>query len=198
MRIEICGGIGAGKTTLAKLLGNSFSPVNENFKSNPFWEAYFSNPDKFNFETEITFLLQHYHDIKLALEKYETFVCDFSFYQDLAYAKKGLSGNRLRIFEEIFNEGLKEFGRPNLLICLKCNPATLIKRIKNRGRKEEECINLNFLTKLTQNTYSEAENFTGHVLYINSQRYNFASNLLHQEQVVKLIQSFWSKLPKII
>jgi deoxyadenosine/deoxycytidine kinase len=192
MRIEICGGIGAGKTTLTTLLGlNGYSSIFEDFKSNPFWEPFFSNPDKFNFETEITFLLQHYHEIKLALDKVKTFVCDFSFYQDLAYAKKGLNESRLKIFEDIFNEGIKELGQPDLLICLKCDEKTLLHRIRSRGRKEEKLIDLNFLAKLNQNIYTEVQNLDRYnkVLYLDSKRYNFVLNTYDQQEVLNLVQN---------
>lgn len=190
MRIEICGGIGSGKTTLATLLGSTgYLHVLEDFKANPFWQPFYSNPDKFNFETEITFLLQHYHEIKIAYEKSNTFVCDFSFYQDLAYAKMGLFFNRLKIFEEVFNEGLSELGQPDLLICLRCDADTLLKRVQNRGRREEDSINVEFLTTLSKDIYVEA-NKLGHtnpVLYIDSRKYNFAFSINDQREILNQI-----------
>lgn len=191
MRIEICGGIGSGKTTLATLLGNKgYYSALENFKSNPFWGPFYLNPSKFNFETEITFLLQHYHEIKVTSEKSDRFVCDFSFYQDLAYAKMGLEKNRLKIFEDVFNEGLSEVNPPDLLISLTCDAETLLQRIRNRGRREEDLINIEFLTALNKDIYLEAEK-RGHqnrVLYIDSRKCNFATNITDQEEVLLQIK----------
>lgn len=190
MRIEICGGIGSGKTTLATLLGsNGYDCVLENFKSNPFWQPFYSNPNKFNFETEITFMLQHYHEIKVASEKSNQFVCDFSLYQDLAYAKMGLQGNRLKIFEYVFKEGLSEVGKPDLLICLKCDAETLLKRIQNRGRHEEDLITVEFLSVLNKDIYLEVERlgYKNRVLYIDSRKFNFATNSIHQAEIIKQV-----------
>ncbi len=190
MRIEICGGIGAGKTTLAKLLGdNGFNITLENFKSNPFWEPFYTNPNLYNFETEITFLLQHYHAIKVAYQNIDKFVCDFSFYQDLAYAKMGLESTRLRIFEDIFNEGLAELKKPDLLICLQCSPETLLQRIKSRARPEEELIDTSFLSYLNSDIYSVSDDFDrlNDVLYIDSQVKNFATKAEDQQEVLELI-----------
>jgi len=54
MRIEITGAIGSGKSSLAKLLlDHGFDVVFEEFKMNPFWRAFYSNPIKYNFETEL-------------------------------------------------------------------------------------------------------------------------------------------------
>lgn len=191
MRVEICGGIGAGKTTLAKLLGNyEFSLIIEDFKLNPFWEPFFSNPEKFNFETEITFLLLHYHEVKRYQEFNKDNVCDFSFFQDLAYAKKGLSGSRLNIFERIFSEVIKEFDRPDLLICLKCEADVLLERIRNRGRVEELSITIEFLETLTSNIYQEVARISSstRILYIDSQKLNFAFDPEDQKAVVRQVK----------
>ncbi|HRP37690.1 MAG TPA: deoxynucleoside kinase, partial [Candidatus Dojkabacteria bacterium] len=44
-RIEICGGIASGKTTLANLLARlDIEPILENFQTNPFWQAFYNDP----------------------------------------------------------------------------------------------------------------------------------------------------------
>src|SRR3954447_11075813 len=94
-RVEICGGIASGKTTLANLLGSSERMVvREDFSSNPFWRAFYDDPNNTAFETEITFLLQHYHQIKVATNLEKSFACDFSLLLDYAYAHVTLNGSR--------------------------------------------------------------------------------------------------------
>lgn len=190
MRIEICGGIGAGKTTLCQLISdNLISGVFENFKINPFWKPFYSNPDKFNFETEVTFLLQHYHDIKVANESRKQFVCDFSFYQDLAYAVMGLKGNRLNIFKEVMKESISEVALPALLIYLECDEFTLYDRIKNRGRDEESAISTDFLHYLNSHIIDvvQKEQSILNVLTINSSKINFATDQSGQSEVLSII-----------
>jgi deoxyguanosine kinase len=191
MRIEICGGIGAGKTTLCQVINDNFlKGVFENFKINPFWQPFYANPDKYNFETEITFLLQHYHDIKVANETQNSFVCDFSFYQDLAYAVMGLKENRLKIFENVMNECIKEVNQPTLLIYLECDEFTLLNRIKNRARNEETTITTDFLHFLNSHisTVVNAERKELHILTINSNKVNFANNEQGKIQTISLIK----------
>ena len=53
-RIEICGGIASGKTTLASLMKKlKVEVLFEDFKTNPFWKAFYVYPGKYIFETEI-------------------------------------------------------------------------------------------------------------------------------------------------
>ena len=60
--VEVCGGIASGKTTFASLMTRiDLIPIFEDFKKNPFWEAFYCNPGKYIFETEISFILLHYH-----------------------------------------------------------------------------------------------------------------------------------------
>lgn len=82
--IEVCGGIASGKTTFASLMKNiGLNPVFEDFKKSPFWEAFYRNPGKYIFETEVSFILSHYHQIKKTLEssKNNKLIYDFSFLQ---------------------------------------------------------------------------------------------------------------------
>lgn len=149
MRIEICGGIAAGKTTFAMLMHSAgVESIFEDFKSNPFWEPFYTNPGKYIFETEITFLLQHYHDIKNGLEKNKNFICDFSFYIDLAYAQIGLNDNRLKIFETVLEETMSEVNKPSVVVHLICDPKIQYERIIKRGRTIENSITLDFLKML--------------------------------------------------
>jgi deoxyadenosine/deoxycytidine kinase len=105
--VEVCGGIAAGKTTFASLMKRlDLEPIFEDFKKSPFWKAFYCNPGKYIFETEASFILLHYHQIKKALDstKGDKVICDFSFLLDLAYAKMGLTDTKLKAFECVLDE----------------------------------------------------------------------------------------------
>lgn len=150
-RIEICGNIASGKTTLANLFQGEATVLLEEYKTNPFWAAFYSNPQKFKFETEIAFILQHYHLIKRDFEVGNVNICDFSFLLDHSYALSDLDKRELEIFKDIYHKILNEIGPPNFLIYLRCDIDTLVKRIKERGRKEEENIDVDFLKLVEAN-----------------------------------------------
>lgn len=148
-RIEICGGIASGKTTLANLLAKlNINPILENFQTNPFWHAFYADPKDTAFETEITFLLQHYHQIKIARKSGNTIASDFSMYLDLAYAHVTLPQDKREIFLSVYREVEKELGAPALLIHLKCDPKIELKRIRERGREVENSITIEYLQQI--------------------------------------------------
>lgn len=190
MRIEICGGIGAGKTSLVNAnLFSSFVHVKESFKQNPFWEAFYKSPGDHAFETEITFLLQHYHDVKR--HSGSELICDFSFAQDLAFAEMGLTGNRLKLFREVAKECLSEIGFPTATIYLNCSPSILLQRITERGRPEEMNIGEEFLKKLSENIEKELshEDWKNR-LTLDSEKIDFRKTGPELERVIRDIKNF--------
>jgi deoxyguanosine kinase len=190
MRIEICGGIAAGKTTLATLLKQlDFDAVFESFQQNPFLESYHSNPIEYAFETDLSFLLQHYHDVKKSQKQSPNVLCDFSFYMDLAYAKLSLKEKRLEIFENIYDEVLKELSQPDLIILLDCQCDIQHSRIIQRGRKEEQTISQDFLDFLNSSIKKEISD-RKNIFSLNSAEINFYSDGKAKEKVLSDVRNF--------
>lgn len=144
-RTEVCGNIASGKSTFIKNYNNTYHPLFEDYINNPFLKAFYNNPSKYNFETEITFLLQHYRSIKDAKERGKPFVCDFSIILDRAFAEVTLTDNRKNIFNSIADELEGEIGLPEKTIHLCCSVDVLLERIKKRNRPFEKDITSKYL-----------------------------------------------------
>lgn len=149
-RVEVAGCIASGKTTLVNALaGRRLKPVYENHAINPFWEAFYSDPSAYTFETEITFLLQHYHFAKVAgVDPQGTIILDHSFELDMAYAEVGLRGTRKEIFKSIYREVQRDLGYPSALVLLTCGVEETARRIRARARPLEMDLSLEFLSEL--------------------------------------------------
>ena len=185
--IHICGGIASGKTTFTSILSKlGIQPIYESFQSNPFWEAFYSDPQKYTFETEISFMLQHYHQIKKQCADNKIMVCDYSFLLDMAYAEMGLQGSRLAAFKVVYEEIKKELPPPVLIIHLQCDPETELTRISNRGRAVEKSITTDFLRSLNTAIEMQIEEARPHskIITIDSSRINFADD---EDSKVKLV-----------
>ena len=189
-RIEICGSIASGKTSLVSLLEeNSIGiAIYENFHINPFWEAFYGNPGEYIFETELTFTLQHYHEIKKQKSN-DLIVCDYSLLLDLAYAKIGMKGNKLKIYQDTLKEIYSDISRADLYIYLECSAEEELSRIRQRNRKTEKNIQVDFLEQLNNELIIDIESFSPpSILKINSEQFDFVNNNEHKKEVISKIK----------
>lgn len=174
--VEIAGGIAAGKTTLLKALESpEIAPVYENHSLNPFWEAFYTEPTAYAFETEITFLLQHYHFAKAARNDGRLLVLDHSFELDYAYACVGLHAVRRSIFSTVYEEIRRELGWPTTLIWIRCAADEELRRIRNRARQVEQDIDQGFLANLNRELETAVLRAKDHttVVELDSQQVDF-------------------------
>lgn len=193
LRIEICGGIASGKTSLATLLGqHGFQSQLENFASNPFFSDFYSNPSSYAFETEITFLLQHFSSIRASRQGRSILACDFSLALDLAYSQVTLSAEDQAVFSVVLAASIKKVGIPDLLIKLKCSADEELHRIRRRARKQEQAIDRRYLEqielRLDRIVGSEPFSYAS-LLVIDSERTDFVGDSKDISQVLDEIQT---------
>ena len=189
-RVEICGGIASGKTTLATvLISSDFETVFEDFRSNPFWKLFYADPARYAFETEVTFLLQHYNHIKIATDHGGLFACDFSFLLDLGYADVNLSGGQYETFLAVYQEVQRSLPKPALVVRLRCGADEELARIRGRKRPEEHAIDTEYLAAINaavERRVAELEDEIP-ILEIDSERNDFASDPTTQARVTREI-----------
>lgn len=148
IRIEICGAIASGKTTLASAYSKSgYTTEFEDFSKISMLDDFYSDPISVSFETEISFTLQHYYQVKKALLPIKTAVCDFSSVDDYAFALAILNEKEMEIYNQIFAYILDRVGKPQKLIRLNASADELLLRIENRGRTNEQSINKSSLVE---------------------------------------------------
>ena len=171
--ISFEGSIGAGKTSLTNFFSHEFKcqKVLEDFEANPFLNKFYEQygHQDVNFETEISFLPIHYYQIRKALEEKtgNLVLMDFSIEKDLVYAKMNLRGEKLAVFENIYNYITGQIGFPDLVIYIEVSPRILKRRIFQRGRPYEMNADLSYFEKFDranknyflQKSKSEVVNF---------------------------------------
>ena len=190
VRVEVCGGMASGKTTFVNLTKRlRFNRLLEKFRNNPFWEAFHLDPFKYAFETEISFILQHYHQIKRKEVNSKINICDFSLFLDLAYAEVGLQGTKLEGFHTIYEEIKRDLSPPALLIYLKCDAKTELQRVRKRGRAPEKFVTLEFLEKLNKAVEQQVAKISGKtkVLSIDSAQRNFVKDEAVKQELMDLV-----------
>ena len=188
-RLEIAGCIASGKTTLARILENpSLEGIFENHRINPFWKSFYTDPSTCAFETEITFLLQHYHFAKLAAARTDgVLLLDHSFELDMAYAELGLEGARKEIFTSIYREIRNEIGLPRALVFVTCSAEEALRRIRFRGRPFEGNVTVEFLAGLQRELERRIATIADSVpvVTIDSETTDFRKDGLWREDLVR-------------
>lgn len=191
-RIEICGGIAAGKTSLTRILEEEgFTTIYERFNDNPFLnEFYASNEVDNTFETEMVFALLHYNWIKAKKDETDI-ICDYSLVQDYCYGVNNLKKTEMEVFNNMYSYLINQISCADLLIYLKCDVECLLERIKRRGREMEQKISREYLQSnivTLEKCLCEKRN----VMIIESDKYNFIEK--DRELVVKKVKDFYLTL----
>src|SRR5215204_1157235 len=100
--IAIEGCIGAGKSTTARRVAEflGWDAILEQTSTHPFLEAFYSDTDLYALETELAFVLIHYHQIH-PLDGSAQYVSDFSPVKDLIFAEMNLPPRDLATFMHV-------------------------------------------------------------------------------------------------
>lgn len=154
--IAIEGNIGAGKTTLSRMLAQELNAklVLEAFSDNPFLPFFYENPDRYAFPVELFFMTERHKQLQNELAQQDLFqertIADYFFFKTLLFAKNNLSTEEYRLFQRLFHILNASFPKPNLLVYLHRPVDQLLANIKKRGRGFEEEIQADYLHNIQQ------------------------------------------------
>jgi deoxyadenosine/deoxycytidine kinase len=158
--IVIEGNIGAGKTTLATRISEQFNGhlILEHFADNPFLPKFYSEPEKYSFPLELSFLASRYKQLKEELEPRDLFkafsIADYYFMKSLVFAASTLTGDEYNLYRQIFYIIYGSLPKPDLFIYLHVSPEKLIRNIEKRGRSYEQNITPEYLQKIQESYFS--------------------------------------------
>ena len=193
--IVVEGPIGAGKTSLARVLAQHTGGAElfERPEENPFLERFYSDMARFALATQLTFLFQR-ADQLAGVGQFDMFrhltVGDFLLDKDPLFARLTLSDAEYRLYEKIYSHLKPQTPTPDLVIYLQAPVDTLIERVHRRGVEFERKISARYLTRLAD-AYSRY--FYGYtdapLLIVNSERLNFVDNHDHVKLLLARIGS---------
>jgi len=178
--IAIEGVIGAGKTTLARMLGEELDAhlLLEVVEENPFLSSFYRDRRKYAFQTQLFFLLSRYQQYYQLFQE-ELFtqcvIADYLFAKDRIFAVVNLDDNELALYDKIANLLEQRIPIPDLVIYLQASPEFLLSRIKKRGRAFERHITIHYLEELctAYNEYFFAYSASP-LLIVNAEEVDFA------------------------
>jgi deoxyadenosine/deoxycytidine kinase len=178
-RIEFCGGIGAGKSTVARLLAAHcrLPLIEEHYEQVPFWKEFYKEPQRYAFEKNISFLMFHSNAIRLAVTHFQErpLICDFALFQDLAYASLAGPQEDYEATVAVHDRLMGRLDCPSLIIHVRCSVDEQLTRIKRRGREPERAITGSYLEQLSQHVDRELARYSGIVpiVEINTEQLDF-------------------------
>ena len=149
--IAIEGNIGAGKTSLVKLISEEFNAkmVLERFADNPFLPKFYEDKERYAFPLEMSFLADRYQQLTDDLAQFDLFknfiVSDYYIFKSLIFAQVTLQKEEYLLYRKMFDLMYKEITKPDLYIYLFQNTERLLENIKKRGREYEQKIEPNYL-----------------------------------------------------
>ena len=156
MYFVIEGVIGVGKTTLARMLQNSFDAnlALEIFEENPFLSDFYSDRQRYAFQTQIFFLLSRYHQQRESIPSLKAaqkhIIADYTFDKDALFARINLSGDELVTYNNLHAALAEKIIRPDLIVYLRASTDMLMQRIALRDRSYERNMERAYIEELNQ------------------------------------------------
>lgn len=204
MYFSIEGVIGVGKTTLARLLQDSFHAelLLEVFEENPFLTKFYEDRARYAFQTQVFFLLSRYHQQNRAvpdiLERGKNLITDYTFAKDALFARINLEGDELEMYYNVHDALAEKIPRPDLVVYLSADTKVLMERIAMRDRPYERNMEETYIDTLNKAYDDFFDNyFQGvPVLRVDTNKLNIVSNSSDRDQIEKQIRARLAEIPR--
>lgn len=153
--IAVEGVIGVGKTTFAEMLSDCLEAelLREEVLENPFLVDYYKNRKRFAFSCQLFFLISRFQQQQQLMIRdlfAQRIVADYLFAKDSIFASVTLSERELALYEKIAPVLARDIPRPDLVIYLQAETATLLERIKKRNLSFEKSVDADYIESLNK------------------------------------------------
>lgn len=198
--IGISGLIGAGKSTLAKALGESMNlPVYyEPVIDNVYLEDFYKDMKTYAFPLQIFLLNKRFKQQQQIIWHGQGGVLDRTIYEDGVFARMLRDSGHLderdyRTYMELFQNMSNFMQKPNIIVHLDVTPEESFRRIKMRARSCESSVPLEYLTALhaAYEVFIKDISRVIPVIKVDYQRFRTS------EEMAKLIKTEYAKIANI-
>lgn len=172
MHIGIAGNIGAGKTTLTRMLAEHYGwiPKYESVTFNPYLEDYYKDISRWSYNLETYFLAQRFRDLVEISHSDKIIIQDRTLMEGVNIfvannvAMGNLSKRDYDTYLQLYNLMMGMVNEPDLLIYLRSSIEGLVEKIQKRGRDYEQSISVEYLSNLNSLYESWIEGYKGRLL----------------------------------
>ncbi len=195
--VAVAGNIGAGKSSLSKLLGARFhwKPYFESVDDNPYLSDFYADMHRWSFHLQIYFLANRFKCHKLIVESSESVIQDRSIYEDAEIFARNLydigkmDQRDYENYVSLFHVMMEYLKPPDLMIYLKASVDTLVRQISRRGRSFEQGIQKSYLEQLNRLYTDWIDHYSlGPLLVIPSDNLDFVNKREDLDHVIRLVK----------
>ncbi|QRM89184.1 ATP-binding cassette domain-containing protein [Lacinutrix sp. WUR7] len=185
MHVAIAGNIGAGKTTLTKLLAKHYKweAQLEDVVDNPYLDDFYNQMERWSFNLQVYFLNSRFRQVSDIRESGRDIIQDRTIYEDAhIFAPNlhamGLMTNRdFENYKSLFDLMESFVEGPDLLIYLRSSISNLVSQIHKRGRDYENSISIDYLSRLNERYEAWITGYNkGNLLIIDVDNLDFVDN----------------------
>ncbi|GAA4799633.1 deoxynucleoside kinase [Litoribaculum gwangyangense] len=185
MHIAIAGNIGAGKTTLTKLLAKHYKweAQLEDVVDNPYLDDFYNQMERWSFNLQVYFLNSRFRQVLQIRESGKDIIQDRTIYEDAhIFAPNlhamGLMTNRdYENYKSLFDLMESLVQGPDVLIYLRSSIPNLVSQIHKRGREYENSISIDYLSRLNERYEAWIHGYNkGKLLIIDVDKLDFVDN----------------------
>jgi hypothetical protein len=201
--VAVAGNIGAGKSSLARLLGARFNwkPYFESVDDNPYLSDFYGDMARWSFHLQIYFLANRFKCHKEIVESSESVIQDRSIYEDAEIFARNLydigkmTERDYTNYVSLFHVMMEYLKPPDLMIYLRANIDTLVKQISKRGRDFEQGIQRSYLMTLNALYEDWIQRYSlGPLLIIESDNLDFVNNKKDLDYILATVKDHLPQL----
>jgi len=198
--VAIAGNIGAGKSSLTRLLSNHFKweAYFERVEDNPYLADFYADMRRWSFNLQVFFLSSRFNQQQEIENLPHSVVQDRSIYEDAEIFARNLHDMALMSqrdyenYSELFKIMTSYLTPPDLLVYLRASVPTLVEHIQSRGREFESNISIDYLKRLNELYEDWVDRYhVGPKLIINVDDLDFVN---HEEGRAEIISQIEGRL----
>ena len=187
--IAIEGVIGAGKTSLARMLAERHNArlVLEQFEENPFLPRFYEDRERYAFQTQLAFLASRFKQQEKLRSRdlfHEMVISDYLFDKDRIFARLNLSGDEMALYDSIYGIMNSIAAKADMVVFIQSSVDRLMQNSRERGRPYEKEMSRSYIEELN-NAYNH---FFHHysrspLIIINATEVDFVQNESHLKYI---------------
>jgi len=196
--IAVAGNMGAGKSTLVEFLEKRFGirPFYEPNEANPYLKDFYTDMRRWAFQSQVYFLTSKFGIHQQIVASRETVVQDRTIYEDAEIFAENLYRSRILpkrdylTYRELYENIVASLPAPDLLIYLRCSVRSVRKRIRLRGRPEEQSINPNYLKRLHSLYEDWFDRYDrSATLVVDTEQVDYVHDMVHRLDLIEKIEA---------